>query len=89
MTSDAVLPPIREEIQNLAGKAVFEIIEWGVFEWHPLPNGQGDPTQVHFKLVIDDQLPPFIMRIKSRKAAEQLMEAIRRHADNVWPTEEQ
>ncbi len=35
-----------------------------VSEWHPLPDGQGKPTQVHVSVMIEGVDVPLVMRFK-------------------------
>ncbi len=60
---------------------------WEIVEWHPLPNGEGAPTQVH--IVITPGEGPldefkFIMRLKSKAACDAMIETLQRHRDSVF-----
>jgi len=68
--------------RNLAEMKAF--VMDGIFEYHPLPNGEGPPTQVHLVIGLGDDLQ-IVVRMKSRDSCEQLVEAITKHTDNVWP----
>jgi hypothetical protein len=70
---------------NLTGMGYYEIESVEVAEFHPLPNGQGSPTQVHVIMTITELDYPLTMRIKSRQACEQLIHALMTHSKAVWP----
>ena len=70
---------------NVAGMKFFEIKEISVNEWHPLPNGEGSPEQVHLRLEVMDIPYPFVLRFKSRRPMDELIVALITHANNVWP----
>jgi hypothetical protein len=72
--------------ENLAGMAYFEIEEYRVAEYHPLPDGRGLPTQVHVLFQIRGIAEPLVLRIKSRQAAREMIAALKRHTENVWPS---
>lgn len=79
------LPPVNENIQNTAGMPAIEIDRYEVREWHPLPDGKGKPTQVHFLLYLKGLEPPLVIRLKSKDAADTLIESLTRHRLAVWP----
>ena len=58
-----------------------------VAEWHPLPDGLGDPTEVHVHLEIE-HLPemPMVMRFKGPGTLDQFILALAEHRRNVWPS---
>lgn len=71
---------------EFAGLKLIPCQRWDVVEWHPLPDGQGSPTQVH---IVITPAPPlddlrFLMRLKSKAACDAMIEALQRHRDNVW-----
>jgi hypothetical protein len=52
--------------RNVAGMEAFSIDNYSVFEWCPLPNGEGSPTQVHVWLnVLTISEHPIVMRFKA------------------------
>ena len=56
-----------------------------VAEWHPLPGGQGKPTQVHISMVIDGVDVPLVMRFKGPGTLDALISALAVHRLHVWP----
>ena len=55
-----------------------------VGEWHPLPDGQGDPTEVHVSLMIDGlEDLPLVMRFKSPGTLDALISALAVHRFHV------
>jgi hypothetical protein len=60
--------------------------QWDIIEWHPLPDGQGRPTQVHILITPGGPLDEFrfIMRLKSKAACDGMIETLRRHRNSVW-----
>ena len=52
----------REGFADLQAQAAIDSID--VSEWHPLPDGQGKPTQVHVSMMIDGLDVPLVMRFK-------------------------
>ncbi len=72
-------------VENLAGVEFFEIAEIEVGEFHPLPDGQGDPTQVHMRCRLVGIPHPFIIRLKSARAVDELIVGLMTHRNRVWP----
>jgi hypothetical protein len=72
---------------EFAGSAVMPCKGWEIVEWHPLPDAQGDPTQVHI-IITPGEGPldefKFILRLKSKDACDGMIEALQRHRNNVW-----
>ena len=56
-----------------------------IAEWHPLPFGQGDPTEVHLSMVVDGIPAPLIVRFKGPGTLDALISALAVHRFNVWP----
>jgi len=69
---------------NLQGVTFFEIEEISVNEFHPLPDGQGDPTQVHLWFKVKDTEPVFCMRFKSGRPMDELITALITHRRSVF-----
>jgi hypothetical protein len=67
-----------------AAMALIEIEAIQVQEWHPLPNGQGKPTQVHLCVTTKQMKLPLVMRFKGRDTLDQIIDALSTHADNVF-----
>ncbi len=79
------LPPVAEEPVNLEGTDFFEILEWGVGNFHELPDGQGEPSQVHMWIELEGgEETPLVLRFKSARAVDHLIGALRRHRIEVW-----
>lgn len=80
------LPPISEVMENLYDKLVVEIEQYGVFEWHAEKDGKGKPSMIVLMLTLKDTEDiRFGLQLKSRRAASELIEMLRRHRDLVWP----
>lgn len=75
--------------RNLVEFKWYEFAGYEVAQWTPLPGGMGKPEQVHLVLHMDNAPDGvrFAMRLKSRRAAIELIDTIRAHADEVWPPE--
>ena len=59
-----------------------------VNSWHPLPDGQGDPTEVHLCLTVKGLDAQMIMRFKGPGTLDALITSLAVHRFNVWPTQE-
>lgn len=76
-------------------RVVMAIEEFNVVEWHPTPDASGPATAV--ALVFDAKvdlagkqfLTSPMIRLKSRRVVMELIEALQKHADAVWPPEDQ
>lgn len=64
---------------------VFVVDEVRVIEWHPVKDGKGLPTQVHVLLGIPSAELHIALRLKSRRAALEVIAALQKHTDAVWP----
>ena len=69
---------------NTAGMSFFEITNISVNEWHPLPDGQGPPTQVHLLCQLAGVSHAMVMRFRSPKAVDELIVALITHRRSVW-----
>ena len=69
---------------NTEGISFFEIDKITVVEWHPLPDGQGKPTQVHLWCQLRDWPHPLVMRFHSPRAVDELIVALITHRRGVW-----
>src|SRR3982750_3981350 len=78
------LPPVEEKVRNLAGQKIHFVEEWGVYEWHRLPDGQGPPEAVAFHMKTTDGME-LAMPIGSPEALDQLINMLIRHRLSVWP----
>jgi hypothetical protein len=72
---------------NTAGMKYFEISGISVNEWHSLPDGKGNPEQIHMMVEVADFPHPLVIRFKSRRPVDELIMALITHANNVWPKE--
>ncbi len=73
---------------NLEGVEYLPIDRVDVSEFHDLPDGKGEPSAVHLILRVgeeSDQLPPFVVRFKSRKTTDEVIVALIAHSKAVWP----
>lgn len=75
--------------QNLKGQRVFPLEEYSVAEWCEQENGEGKPSQVHIVLPMPvplrEVLEAFSIRLKSRRAIQELIDVLSKHRDSVWP----
>ena len=59
-------------------------VGYDVFSWSPDPEpGRTPPTAVVVMLIIDDE-PKVGLRLKSRRAVDQLVDTLERHTVDVW-----
>ena len=76
--------------RNLDGTDFLEVRldSIGVFEWHPLPEGRGKPTQVHMVMNLEgtDDIS-LIIRFKGPGTLDAVIAALATHRFNVWPNE--
>ena len=78
--------------ENVAGMAVTEVEGIEVYNWHPLPNGEGQPTEVHMHLNLKIFPYPLVMRFKGPRGLDHLIAALVAHRRDVWgsaPTQQQ
>lgn len=64
------------------------ITEYTVGSWCPTPDGSGPAEAVAIQLMTEMDGVSFFMRLKSPAAVDELIAALRRHKDDVWPPEE-
>lgn len=69
------------------GMKYYDVKGLSVREWHSLPDGKGEPEQVHLVLEVDGIPYPIILRLKSRRLVDELATALLSHAINVWGKE--
>ena len=75
------LPPV----QNLRKKLVgLEFKSYTIGSWCPTPDGSEPPTAVALEMEVEG-LPPIIMRLKSKRAVDEMIAALERHKQEVWP----
>ena len=70
---------------NVAGQEFIPVLSIRVLEYHPLPDGEGEPTQVHLWMVIDGaEDMPFVIRFHSGKPIDELIVALITHRKAVF-----
>ena len=76
-----------DQPRNLDGVAVLELKldSIDVLEWHPLPDGQGKPTQVHVSVTVEGLDVPLVMRFKGPGTLDAFISALAVHRFHVWP----
>jgi hypothetical protein len=76
-----------DDTKNLSDLEIYEMEDIRVSEFHPLPDGQGDPTQVHLTMKPKgaSEGTLLVLRLKSRDSAVQLISALVEHTNSVWP----
>lgn len=78
--------PNREQnVTNTAGLAYFDVEEIRIAAWHPLPDGRGEPTQVHMMIRIAGFPTPFVTRFLGPRSLDRIIEALRENRAAVWP----
>ena len=73
--------------KGLQPDAVLPVEALRVCSWCPTPDASGPATQVH--LVVDLGVPgitAFAVRLKSRRAVDELIAALEVNREHVWPT---
>lgn len=88
------LPAGDDTVQPLseAPRPIVETLEYGVKEWHPTLDGSGPAEQIHLYQSVNLTLPghgtveaDIIMRMKSPRAADEVIAMLLRHRHSVWP----
>jgi hypothetical protein len=65
---------------------VMEVESVNVASWTPGPEGTSiPPTQVHLIVTIRGARNPLLMRYKSRRALQDLIDALIEHRNYTWP----
>lgn len=65
--------------------ALLPIDVFQVVEWNPNADGAGRATQVHILFPVPSLDVQFVIRLKSRRAVDELIAALQVHAAGVWP----
>lgn len=96
-TPDRELPEPNRVPQNCDSASVLPLeAVYGVYSWGPGRDGEGPSTQVHFVTGITlggdaPDRPPIrlrpTVRLKSARAVDELIAALKRHRADVWPGE--
>jgi len=81
-------PNIINAADYFRGKSFILVDDVRVAEWSPGSTSLNTlpPTQVHLLVEMKD-LGTIVIRLKSRRAADELLDALKFHADNVWHPE--
>lgn len=77
------LPPANRVPRDVSGMAVTDVLGYGVMSWSPDPKGIAPATQVHL-LLHTRQMFPWVVRLKSAAAVDELIDALRRHRVDVF-----
>lgn len=72
-------------IENCSDRPHVVCDGYRIAEWHPEPDGQGLPTQVHLVVDLPDDLGALVLVFKARAAVDILIGALETHRDGVWP----
>ena len=76
---------VEDQDRNLAGQEFFPVESIEVLEYCPLPNGEGEPTEVHLWLKIEGaESTPFAIRFHSPRTVDELIVALMTHRARVW-----
>jgi hypothetical protein len=75
---------------NLDGSQImlFDMDEVSINAWTPLPNGEGDPTQVHLLFKVAEGVTTAI-RFKGPDTLNAIVEQLTRYRDIVWPEKDE
>jgi len=73
-----------QEPVNMAGQKYYAIESIKVLEYHLLPDGEGDPTEVHLWFTMEDDDIPFVICFHSPGAVDELIVALMTHRKAVW-----
>lgn len=77
--------PAHSTPRDLHHEEIIEVKSVGAFSWSPGRVSENLPcTQVHLRIEIDASLP-LVMRLKSRAACDELINALIAERDFVWP----
>jgi hypothetical protein len=71
--------------RNVTGVEFFEMEKIEVVEWHSLPDGEGNPEQVHLWFEIQGWPHPCVIRFRSRRTLDELITNLIHHSKSVWP----
>lgn len=72
--------------ENLEGMEILQLTHMEICEYHSLPDCEGKPTEVHIVLrPYEESNTVLVVRLKSLRAVTELVDALNKHAANVWP----
>src|SRR5947209_1023035 len=88
-----ILTPAQAMGRNLDQMGpILPVVDYTVGSWTPARDGQGKATQVHLvmQVALPGVSPPeslgLQLRLKSAAECDRLIEALRRHRVDVWPS---
>lgn len=68
------------------GAYILPVEEYHIISWSPGDAAAGDPcTQVHIIHPLKELNASMVLRLKSRRATEELIDVLTEHMDFVWP----
>lgn len=74
-----------EGANAFVGELILEALSLHVASWSPSSDPRKPPTQVHIIVEMKELPYPIVIRIKSRDACSEIIQALRTHRDDVWP----
>ena len=77
----------RNTLRPCADEKIVESGGYSVCEWSPDEDHACGPTQVHVLLPIDGIMEgaAIALRLKSRRAIQEMIDTLEKHRDSVWP----
>lgn len=75
---------MEKNIRNLSDMFIREVRDINIVQWHPLPNGEGKPTQVHMMLNVVDFPGTLCLRFKGPTTLDQIIDALIEHREDVF-----
>jgi len=76
--------------QPVEDRLFMPVEEYNIYSWSPEPPGtknvKATQVHVHVNFQIEKVKGTFIMRIKTEEAINELIEALKIHREDVWPT---
>lgn len=83
------LPPPNRIPQAITDPDFVPVLEYQVGSWCPTPDGSGPATAValrfHGPVLGTDRMVSMHLRLKSARAVDELIAALERHRNDVWP----
>lgn len=76
-----------DEFEKCADHPIVEAGSYSLVEWGPDPEGKEPATQVHLLLSLESVMPgaAMVLRLKSRRACQELIDILTKQRDSVWP----
>lgn len=72
-----------DQVQNIE-EPILPMTEFDVCPWYPLPDCQGKPEQVHIVFRVAPDLPQMSIRLKSRRACDEVIDALEKWRTACW-----